>query len=73
MKVGDKVLVKDNLKEVMERIGFEKECIENFVPRFVGTVQEIFSIWHSDDSDTDYATVDLCCEIPLECLEAVSS
>lgn len=72
MKVGDKVLVKDNLEEVMRRLKFDEECIARFVPHFRGTEQEIWEIYHNDDNDTDFATVDLCCEIPLECLEIVN-
>ena len=71
MKIGDFVKVKNNLEEEMNKIGFEKECIDSFVPNFVGTEQEIFNIWHDDDSNTDFATVDLGCEIPLQCLELI--
>lgn len=71
MKVGDKVKVKENLPKVMREIGFEESCIKRFCRQFVNTTQEIFRIWHSDESNTDYATVDSCCEIPLQCLEVI--
>ena len=72
MKAGDKVRVKENLPKVMRELGFIKEEIPDFCRRFVNTTQEVFAIWHDDDTNTDYATVDLCCEIPLQCLEVIA-
>lgn len=72
MKVGDKVKVKENLPKVMRDLGFIKEEIPDFCRRFGKTTQEILPIWHDEDTNIDYATVDLCCEIPMECLEIVS-
>lgn len=70
IKVGDKVKVKENLPKVMRELGFIREEIPPFCRRFVNTTQEVFSIWTSDDG-TEYATVDLCCEIPTQCLEVL--
>ena len=38
--------------------------------RFANTEQEIFDLWENDDGQK-YATVDLCCEIPVQCLEVI--
>jgi hypothetical protein len=37
---------------------------------FAGTTQEILSVW-TDADGQEYATVDLCCEIPVQCLELI--
>ena len=55
----------------MIKIGFEELETKEFSKHFVGTKQEIFNIWHDDNSDTDFATIELCCEIPLQCLELI--
>lgn len=71
MKAGGKVKVKENLPKVMRELGFDENCIKIFCRQFVNTTQEIFQIWHNGESNTDFATVDLCCEIPLQCLEVI--
>ena len=68
MKVGDKVIVKDNLVNELRRLTFDEGTCRNMGRRFVGTEQEIFSLW-TDVDGQEYATVDLCCEIPVQCLE----
>lgn len=70
IKVGDKVRVKENLPKAMRELEFIEEEIPSFCRKFVNTEQEVFSIW-TDDDGTEYATVDLCCEIPLQCLEVI--
>ena len=72
MKIGDKVIVKDNLEKELLNLDFDKITSKNFAKAFVGTVQEIFDLWTDDDSDQEYATVDLCCEIPVQCLKKVN-
>jgi hypothetical protein len=37
---------------------------------FVGTEQEVFALWKNEDGQ-EYATIDLCCEIPVQCLEVI--
>ena len=37
---------------------------------FVGTEQEVFALWKDEDGQ-EYATVDLCCEIPIQCLKVI--
>lgn len=72
IKVGDKVIVKDNLKEELLNLTFDSETSESMAERFVGTKQEVFSLWTNEDGQM-YATVDLCCEIPVQCLEVIGS
>ena len=38
--------------------------------RFTSTICEVFNLWKSEDGQ-EYATVDLCCEIPVQCLEVI--
>lgn len=70
MKVGDRVIVKDNLKDELKKLTFKDYTCESMQERFAGTEQEIFSLWKNDDGQ-EYATIDLCCEIPVQCLEVI--
>lgn len=70
MQVGDKVIVKDNLKDELLKLTFHEETCENMAEHFTGTEQEIFALWTNEDGQ-EYATVDLCCEIPVQCLEVI--
>lgn len=71
MKVGDKVVVKDNLESELRRLTFDESTCKNMAEHFIGTEQEIFALWTNEDGQ-EYATVDLCCEIPVQCLEVMS-
>lgn len=71
MKIGDKVRVKDNLKEELLRLAFGEATSEGMAERFAGTEQEIFALWTDEESGQKYATIDLLCEIPVQCLEVV--
>lgn len=71
IKIGDKVIVKNNLEKELLNLGFDKITSKNIAKAFVGTVQEILDLWTDEDSGQEYATVDLCCEIPVQCLEKV--
>ena len=68
MKVGDLVIVKANLKEELIKLTFDKTTAESMANQFVGTKQEILALWTDNDDGQEYATVDLCCEIPVQCL-----
>ena len=70
MKVGDKVIVKNNLESELRRLTFNESTCVNMAEHFVGTEQEIFDLWKNEDGQ-EYATVDLCCEIPVQCLEVI--
>ena len=71
MKIGDKVVVKDNLKDELLKLTFDKITCENMAEHFVGTEQQILALWANEDGQ-GYATVDLCCEIPVQCLDVIS-
>ena len=71
MKAGDRVLVKDNLAKELIRLKFDVRTVNNMVRRFVGSTITIQSLWTDDLDGQQYATVDLCCEIPVQCLEVV--
>lgn len=71
MKIGDIVIVKNNLKEELLKLEFDEITSESMAERFVGTKQEIFQLWTDEESGQEYATVDLCCEIPVQCLRKV--
>lgn len=71
MKVGDRVIVKDNLESELRRLTFHEDTCVSMAEHFVGTEQKIFALWSNDDGQ-EYATVDLCCEIPVQCLEVMS-
>lgn len=70
LKVGDKVKVKNNLKDVLLSLTFAQSTSDNMQENFAGTTQEILSLW-ADEDGQEYATVDLCCEIPVQCLELI--
>lgn len=63
-KKGDKVKILPNLPEVMGELGFTLASID-LMSRLVGTKREIFFLWK--DGYQEYATVDLCVEIPVQC------
>lgn len=70
MKVGDKVIIKNNLEEELLKLEFDNETSRGMAKKFVGTTQKVFDLWIDEDGQ-EYATVDLCCEIPVQCLEIV--
>ena len=65
MKIGDKVIVKNNLREELRKLTFDETTCEAMEARFVGTTCEVFDLWKNEDGQ-EYATVDLCCEIPVQ-------
>lgn len=68
MKKNDIIIIKDNLEEVMNDIGFDPEESKRFSKLYSGTMQTVFAIW-TDSDGQEYATIDLCVEIPLQCCE----
>ena len=70
MKVGNKVIVKDNLEEELRKLTFDEDTCKSMAERFAGTEQKVFELWE-DENGQEYATVDLCCEIPVQCLEVI--
>lgn len=70
MKIGDKVIVKNNLREELRKLKFDETTCEAMEERFTSKICEVFNLWKSKDGQ-EYATVDLCCEIPVQCLEVI--
>lgn len=68
MKIGDRIKIKNNLKEECEKLGMELH--NDFYSKWTGTEQEILDIWYQDD-EQEYITVDICVEIPSQCCEKV--
>jgi len=68
-KINDKVLIKDNLLVELLRLEFTEETAKSFSKKFTGKKKKIYDIWTDKDSEQQYATIDLCCEVPLQCLE----
>lgn len=71
MKIGDRVKVKGNLAKELIKLKFDVRTANSMARRFAGTTITIKSLWTDDLDGQQYATVDLCCEIPVQCLEVV--
>ena len=71
MKVGDRVIIKNNLEDELRKLNFDEFSCTSMAEKFVGTEQEIFCLYTDEETGQIYATVDLCCEIPIQCLEAI--
>lgn len=69
-KINDYVIIKNNLSEELTKLDFEEYCIKS-MQQLVGTKQKIYSLWVDKDTRQQYATVDLCVEIPVQCLELI--
>lgn len=69
-KINDYVIIKNNLSEELTKLDFEEYCIKS-MQQLVGTKQKIYSLWVEKDTQQQYATVDLCVEIPVQCLELI--
>ena len=72
IKVNSKVIIKSNLCDELEILEFDKYDIAS-MRELIGTTQKVFAIWEDEDSKQKYATIDLCMEIPLQCLEELQS
>lgn len=67
IKKGDQAIVMANLEEELTALGFEEPKILN---HYIGTKQKVFGVWE-DEEENKYATIDLCIEIPLQCLKKI--
>ena len=47
MKIGNKVIVKNNLREELRKLKFDETTCEAMEERFVGTICEVFNLWKS--------------------------
>lgn len=67
---NDKIIIKDNLIEELKRLEIEI-ANEEYYKNLVGTKQTAYCIWEDKFSDDKqkYVTIDLCLEIPIQCVE----
>lgn len=66
---GSRVKILPNLPVVLKSLGFESDAITR-VLKFVNTEQKALALW--SDSGQEYVTIDLCVEIPVQCLEVLT-
>lgn len=67
---GDRIRIKDNLREVLLSQGFEEHTVSK-MEALVGSEQNAYAIWCDHATGDTYVTIDICCEIPLQCCERV--
>lgn len=72
MNIGDKIRIKNNLEEELLNLGFTKSSSKGMYERFANTEQDILSTWTDEDSGQKYVTVDMCCEVPIQCVEVIN-
>jgi len=65
---GDKIRVKDNVVSELLNLGFEESSSKS-MKMFENTEQTAHDVY--EHKGQTYITVDLCCEIPLQCVEKV--
>jgi len=70
IKKGNRVRIKNNLSEELIKLGFFEETIEA-LEEIIGKEYTVYDLW--EDERQIYATVDLCLEIPIQCLELIQS
>lgn len=74
IKKGDKIRIKENLMEELVKVGFNRSEMESFVERFKGTEQTAYDVYFDAPPSTGewFATVEMCCEIPLSACELIN-
>lgn len=71
MQIGDRVLIEDNLEEVMKDLGFDDCVAERAASLYPGQIFTAHDIWEDDDGEK-FVTIDLCVEIPVQCCTVVA-
>ena len=70
---GQKIKIKGNLREEMERLKFNKSSIDSMVKQFEGTEQTAYDVYLDKDNDllTEewFVEVELCCVVPIAACE----
>ena len=64
-----KIKIKDNLVSELLKLGFEKTSAES-MKIFEGTEQIAYDVY--EEEGNRYVTIEMCCEIPEQCCEAIS-
>ena len=70
MKVGDRVVIKDNLFEELCNLGVDTKESKLLAQKYVGTIQIVVYIWTSQDKQL-YVTINSDAEIPIQCVEMI--
>lgn len=72
ISVGSNVIIKENLCEELTKLDFMEETVD-MMKELIGHTYEVFDIWEDEfnNNNQKYVTVDLCVEIPIQCLELV--
>ena len=68
IKIGDSVTVKANLTEELSKLEFGDYAI-GMMKALIGGNCFVYDLWVDEQTGQEYATVDLCLEIPMQCLE----
>lgn len=68
IKNGDKIKVKNNVVSELLKLGFIETSAKS-MSVFENTEQTAYDVY--EDNGQIYVTVELCCEIPLQCCELV--
>lgn len=69
IKVGDTIRIKENLKSELRRLDFEEYIISSFAEEWTGKTCEALAVWPEDDTQEQYVTVEMCCEVPIAACE----
>lgn len=68
IKKGDRIKILPNLLGELRRLKFEAP--EPFAHKWGGVICTAHDLWTDADGQV-YVTVDLCCEVPIQCCEPV--
>lgn len=65
---GKKYVVKNNLVEELTKLNFDETTVEMMAEEYIGKEIEVYDFWMDTNDKQEYVTVDLCVEIPVQCL-----
>jgi hypothetical protein len=68
IKIGNTVKILPNITKELKSLGFTNPKVFNSL---IGSSQKVYSLW--EDSGQVYATIDLCQEVPIQCLELINA
>lgn len=65
IKVGDSIIIRSNLINEYKKLGtYTSQNIKDLI----GTEQEVLAVYKDNNSKQKYVTIDLCVEIPIQCV-----